>query len=93
VVGQTVRYIRKYAQFHAVGRPRRRPGVKTVSRGFTVWQSLRLVTGVGRADGDLVAAPRETAREAPYEAWYAPVGPCSGGVGCDVKDSKRPGSQ
>jgi hypothetical protein len=94
VVSQTVRNVGKYPQFHTVSRPEWRPRVKAAAaRGFAFWQSRGLVTGVGGADRDLVAEPRQAACEALYEAGYAPVRPGVGGVGRDVKDSERPGSQ
>ena len=93
MVGQTVRKIRKNAQFEVVGGPRRRPRVETASHGCSLWQSGGLVAGVGCDHGHMVAAPCEAAREGVDQAGYPSVRPGVGGVGRDVKDSEWPGFQ
>lgn len=81
MIRQMIRHIRENAQFDTVG------------RRCTVWQSGRLIARVRRADGHLMAAARQSAREASQEAWDASVGPRAGGVGRDMKDAKRPCAQ
>jgi hypothetical protein len=88
VVGQMIRNVREYVKSYAV-HVAHWPGAEPPSRFFPLWQSRGLVTGISRADGDLVAPPGEAAREAVYEAWYPPIRPGVGRVRRDVKDSQR----
>jgi len=82
VIRQAVRPVWKDADVDAVGRGFR-PGLKSGGG-----QSRAVVARVGRADGDGMSAPRESARERVREPRDAAVRPRVLEVGRDVQDSE-----
>ena len=78
VVRQMVRKVGEHVHVHPVWRPRGRRR-----------QPRRVITGIRRADRDVMAAPREPTGEAVSQPRYAAVRPGVGEIGRDMKDSHR----